>query len=219
MIFFFLFFASAYREEESLPVCSSRPLLFAASLPPLDPPDSLLRNRHSESFSATTALQPGNAGPRRRFAGQSESLSMLSIPFRPRFFCCFLGHFFSRTSYLLLVTSVSHAPGQMNCANRQTQRREKSCQLRLTSPAGGQPPASARVSRLWPPRPPVRPRGPAPVTPRPHTWPPRPPVRPPAHQLVRSALCRDGTRCSSGCWITSTRINHRHMPLPCCLKV
>ena len=41
----------------------------------------------------------------------------------------FLGHFFSRTSYLLLVTSVSHAPGQMNCANRQTQRREKSCQL------------------------------------------------------------------------------------------
>lgn len=25
----------------------------------------------------------------------------------------FLGHFFSRTSYLLLVTSVSHIPGQI----------------------------------------------------------------------------------------------------------
>uniref|UniRef100_A0A0A9E6X5 Uncharacterized protein n=1 Tax=Arundo donax TaxID=35708 RepID=A0A0A9E6X5_ARUDO len=110
--FFFGFFSTETNEPrepvDSLPSSSFTLLDHCFCFPSSSPPiSSELRLRHHPRAAA--------AGLRRRAAAsrdQSESLSMLSIPFRPRCFC-FLGHFFSRTTYLLLVTSVSHIPGQI----------------------------------------------------------------------------------------------------------
>jgi hypothetical protein len=116
--FFCLFFSPKPKEGSCLHRHPSLTYLPPLLLPPLlilrfSFPrffSRLQREIHPTCAAISVRRAPG-------FRDHSESLSMLSIPFSPLYFCCFLVDFFSRTIYLDLVTSESHIPGQTNCTN------------------------------------------------------------------------------------------------------